>query len=92
MLPFSIENVVFKKQWPFFNMRVVSGFSVPWVILPRGPAILVPWHIVSIEYVHRAKFLVDLETKELIIFILVRLDFGLGMIWLGQYINGFSPN
>ena len=65
-------------------MRVGSGFSVPWVILPFGPAILVPWHIVSIEYVHRGKFVVDRETRELVIFILVRLDFGLGMIWLGQ--------
>ena len=51
-------------------MRVGSGFSVPWVILPLGPAILV------IGVVR--------ETRELIMVILVRLDFGLGMIWLGQ--------
>ena len=57
-------------------MRVGSGFSVPWVILPLGPAILVLWYIVSIENV--------CETRELIMVILVRLDFELGMIWLGQ--------
>ena len=65
-------------------MRVGSGFSVPWAILPLGPVILVPWHIVSIEYVLRGKFVVDWETRVLMVFILVRLDFGLGMIWLGQ--------
>ena len=47
-----------------------SGFSVPWVILPLGPAILV------IGVVR--------ETRELIMVLLVRLDFGFGMIWLGQ--------
>ena len=51
-------------------MRLGSGLSVPWVILPLGPAILV------IGVVRK--------TRELIMVILVRLDFGLGMIWLGQ--------